>query len=351
MMHHPSILYVHQNRRYARRPTVAEPLPPDSRIGQDNESDAQNDNIDHFPANVNDFPANENRITFLYDVFGITRAVWDFLVVCWEIICGITIWLLVAILLPYILGTTFFLAGIVTCKILKAFLSEIDVHIVVSITSYLSVVCSSIYQKYGKVSNGETTMNRIWCLTLGYIVICILAFVINLFLNNGYFRRKYGQRIHVIVQANMLVLKVSFFMYIVPFIVCVFRDFLLDYFTLPLFKQATLDSRISYLKLNILSSLFIHFLIGFILKFLYFSTIVYIRKFVRPGLIWFIQTPNNAYFRPIENILQRHSLVHLSKLLESYPIDLFMVTVRIGVIVKSIEVFTPDLFPLRCPIK
>jgi len=114
---------------------------------------------------------------------------------------------------------------------------------------------------------------------------------------------------------------------------------LLDVALLPLFANATLSSRISFLIRAPFTGIFIHWFIGTCYMFNFALFVSICRKILRKGVLYFIRDPDDPTFHPVRDVLERPVPTQLGKIAFSALVYGGLVMVCMGGVVWTLEWF------------
>ncbi|KAK9454767.1 hypothetical protein V1511DRAFT_500923 [Dipodascopsis uninucleata] len=127
-----------------------------------------------------------------------------------------------------------------------------------------------------------------------------------------------------------------------------FCGILLDFSLLPLFANATMESRYQFTMEYPIPSSFIHWFVGTCYMFHFALFVSMCREIVRPGVLYFIRDPNDPNFHPIRDVLDRPVLTQLRKIGISALIYCSLICVCLGGVVYFVRyVVGGDLLPLN----
>lgn len=121
---------------------------------------------------------------------------------------------------------------------------------------------------------------------------------------------------------------------------------LLDIALLPLFANATLISRISFLMRAPFTGIFIHWFIGTCYMFHFALFVGICRKVLRKGVLYFIRDPDDPTFHPVRDVLERPVPTQLGKIAFSALVYGGLVMMCLGGVVWSLE-WVGGVFPIQ----
>lgn len=114
---------------------------------------------------------------------------------------------------------------------------------------------------------------------------------------------------------------------------------LLDVALLPLFANATLVSRITFLIRAPFTGIFIHWFIGTCYMFHFALFVGICRKILRKGVLYFIRDPDDPTFHPVRDVLERPVPTQLGKIAFSALVYGGLVMLCLGGVVWTLEWF------------
>ncbi|KKY25533.1 putative ring finger membrane protein [Phaeomoniella chlamydospora] len=112
---------------------------------------------------------------------------------------------------------------------------------------------------------------------------------------------------------------------------------LLDIALLPLFQDATLQSRIAFFSQSPMTALFVHWFVGTCYMFHFALFVSMCRKTIRKGVLYFIRDPEDPTFHPVRDVLERNVSTQLSKITFSALVYGGLVMVCLGGVVWSLS--------------
>lgn len=143
------------------------------------------------------------------------------------------------------------------------------------------------------------------------------------------------------------VLKVILIISIEMLVFPLYCGLLLDAATLPLFDNASLQSRISPTLNSPWTSGFVHWFIGTCYMFHFALFVSMCRKIVRSGVLYFIRDPDDPTFHPVRDVLERSISSQLRKIGFSALVYGGLVILCMGSVVWAVAYGFHDIFPIR----
>ena len=122
---------------------------------------------------------------------------------------------------------------------------------------------------------------------------------------------------------------------------------LLDVALLPLFRLASIPSRLEFSQSNPVTSLFVHWFIGTSYMFHFALFVATCRKQMRAGVLYFIKDPDDPEFHPVRDVLERSLVTQLRKICSSAFIYGSLILLGLGGIVYGIDYLNPSILPIR----
>lgn len=204
------------------------------------------------------------------------------------------------------------------------------------------------FHRYQALATGQTAMDRFACIAVGYmIVIIVSSWYLTRATHNNLATAAFGRTAQEAIRHQGIIFKVGMFITIELVLFPIVCGFLLDFSTMPLFKQATLNGRLGYLVSHPVPSVFLHWFLGTGFMFLFAVLVTVCREIVRPGLMWFIRDPNDPQFHPIREIVERPVFFQFKKIGASALIYLTVIVVGVGGVVHCINNLAAQVLPLR----
>lgn len=205
------------------------------------------------------------------------------------------------------------------------------------------------FQRYQSLATGQTAMDKIACIAVGYMVVVIVScwYLSRVPNNNNLATAAFGRTAQEAIRHQGIIFKVGMFITIELILFPIVCGFLLDASTLPLFKQATWQGRLEYLTSHPIPSIFLHWFLGTGFMFLFAVLVTICRDMLRPCVMWFIRDPNDPQFHPIREIVERPILFQFKKIGASALIYLTVILIGVGGVVHCIHTFASTILPLR----
>ena len=143
------------------------------------------------------------------------------------------------------------------------------------------------------------------------------------------------------------VLKVILIIGIEMIIFPLYCGVLLDAALLPLFQHASIPSRMSFTRSNLITSLFVHWFIGTSYMFHFALFVATCRKQMRAGVLYFIKDPDDPDFHPVRDVLERNLVTQLRKICSSALIYGSLILLGLGGVVYGMNYMNPNILPIR----
>ncbi|KAK6364610.1 hypothetical protein LTS17_012083 [Exophiala oligosperma] len=121
---------------------------------------------------------------------------------------------------------------------------------------------------------------------------------------------------------------------------------LLDAALLPLFADATIAGRITFIAEAPFTGLFVHWFIGTCYMFHFALFVSICRKIMRNGVLYFIRDPDDPTFHPVRDVIERPVPAQLGKIAFSALVYGALVIVCLGGVVWSLNC-VPGILPIR----
>lgn len=122
---------------------------------------------------------------------------------------------------------------------------------------------------------------------------------------------------------------------------------LLDVAMLPLFQDASLQSRVHFSRKSPWTSLFVHWFVGTAYMFHFALFVAMCRKIFRKGVLYFIRDPDDPTFHPVRDVLERSVISQLRKIASSALIYGGLVIVCVGGIIWGLSLSTRGVLPIQ----
>ncbi|KAF9987057.1 hypothetical protein BGZ75_001097 [Mortierella antarctica] len=211
-----------------------------------------------------------------------------------------------------------------------------------------STVVHRVVRKWSEVAYGNSSSDKFAAVLIGYAILFMIA--------SWYFARTrsaYGNTFARVVRDVLLqqglILKIAIFVAIDMILFPLFCGMVIGISTLPVFKGATVASRIAFYQNSPNWSLIMHWLVGtaFMFNFSFFVSVC--RKAVRSGVMWFIRDPTDQGFHPVREILERPAMLQLRKLGSGALMYFTLIVLGLGLTTHSVNLVKGAL-PLRWPV-
>ena len=121
---------------------------------------------------------------------------------------------------------------------------------------------------------------------------------------------------------------------------------MLDIALLPLFKGATLQSRLDFFLQSPLTALFIHWFLGTCYMFHFALFVSMCRKIMRKGVLYFIRDPDDPSFHPVRDVLERPVITQLGKIAFSAFVYGSLLVIFLGGVVTGLSK-VGDVLPIQ----
>ena len=143
------------------------------------------------------------------------------------------------------------------------------------------------------------------------------------------------------------VLKVIFIISIEMIVFPLFCGFLLDIALLPLFEQATLESRMTFTAATPWTSGFVHWFVGACYMFHFALFVSMCRGIMRTGVLYFIRDPDDPTFHPVRDVLERSVTVQLRKIAFSAIVYGALIIICLGGVVFGLWYSSDSVLPIH----
>ncbi|CEP18842.1 hypothetical protein [Parasitella parasitica] len=225
-------------------------------------------------------------------------------------------------------------------------------HDLITFWNYARPICQSFLRYYAQMPTGDTAADRLGCIATGYVILVVIGSLYLSRTQNVY--AQIGRTARQIIRQLGILLKVAFFVVIEVTVFPLGCGLLLDCVALSLFYKIgggghllAIHRRMTFLRENATSSVFIHWVIGTGFMFLFAAMVTFCRNIVRPGVIWFIRDPNDPQFNPVKEIVKRPVLTQLQKMGASAVIYGFVIEVGVGGLVAVTGAVFDGILPLK----
>ncbi|KAJ1566975.1 hypothetical protein HK405_007696, partial [Cladochytrium tenue] len=194
------------------------------------------------------------------------------------------------------------------------------------------------------------------------VVFIVIGYIVNSFILYHHARRT-GRLNHPYVQTLKRLsiqwmghlataVKFSFFIAIELGFFPTFCGVLIDLCTLPVFgPRATVASRLAFYHAFPWTSWFLHWLTGTSFMFQFAIYISTVRKIVRPGVVWFVRDPDDPDFHPMQEIVERPTLLQLRKLAFGALMYAIIIVFNVGGVVLGVQLLSMALNAQSGPAK
>ncbi|KHN97103.1 E3 ubiquitin-protein ligase MARCH6 [Metarhizium album ARSEF 1941] len=193
-------------------------------------------------------------------------------------------------------------------------------------------------------------LDRFWAILIGYLTIFAVG-ALYLRRDSPFSRGAMMQAweagvIDTLHQASgimKVILIISIEMLVFP----LYCGLLLDGALLPLFEDATFNSRILFTYNYPSTSIFVHWFVGTGYMFHFALFVSMCRKIMRPGVLYFIRDPDDPEFHPVRDVLERNLTTQLRKILFSAFVYGALVIVCLGGVVWGLYYTMPGVLPVH----
>ncbi|KAI0048750.1 hypothetical protein FA95DRAFT_1007728 [Auriscalpium vulgare] len=208
------------------------------------------------------------------------------------------------------------------------------------------VTSASFQEGWVRLALSDTNPARVFAVFLGYGAVgLLLAFYLNVLTVGSV--KSAGRAVRSAVRQQLLVVKVAAFIVIELVLFPLGCGINLDLCSIWLFPEASLQSRLAFLKYAPLTATFYHWVVGTMFMYQFAILLAGCRTIMRPGAMWFIKDPADPNFHPIRDILERPALVQLRKLSVSAVMYGLVVACGIGSIGGVMRAGSGTILPLR----
>ncbi|CAO3567677.1 unnamed protein product [Mortierella alpina] len=211
-----------------------------------------------------------------------------------------------------------------------------------------SSVVHRVMVKWNEVAYGNSSSDKFAAVLIGYAILFMIA--------SWYFartRRAYGNTFARVVRDVLLqqglILKIAIFVAIDMILFPLFCGVVIGISTLPVFKGATVASRIAFYQHSPNWSLIMHWLVGTAFMFNFSLFVSVCRKVVRSGVMWFIRDPTDQGFHPVREILERPTMLQLRKLGSGALMYFTLIILGLGLTTHTVNL-VKGVLPLRWPV-
>lgn len=204
----------------------------------------------------------------------------------------------------------------------------------------------SAFRRYQSLALGQTTVDRVACISVGYIIIMIVS-CWYLTRSNTMATAAFGRTAQEALRHQGIIFKVGMFITLELAVFPLVCGYLLDFSTVPLFDAVSISRRILTTREHPLLSLFLHWFFGTSFMFMFAVLVTVCRDVVRPGVMWFIRDPNDPEFHPIREIVERPIRVQFKKILTSAIIYMMAILIGVGGVVHLVNYCFTGFLPLK----
>lgn len=226
-------------------------------------------------------------------------------------------------------------------------------HDLISFWYYIQPFYQSSSAYFVQMPTGDTALDRAGCIVTGYLVLVVIGSLYLSRTRSMYARIGRTASRQIIRQLGIL-LKVAFFVFMELTVFPLGCGLLLDCVALSLFYKIgagghllAIHKRMTFLKENVASSIFMHWVVGTGFMFLFTTMVTFCRDIVRPGVIWFIRDPNDPQFSPFKELVKRPVFAQLQKMAASALIYGFVIEFGVGGLVAAIGALFDGILPLK----
>lgn len=159
--------------------------------------------------------------------------------------------------------------------------------------------------------------------------------------------RRVERMLSDILQQAGGVMKVILIISIEMIVFPLYCGLLLDIALLPLFEDATIQSRVNFILRTPWKAGFIHWFVGTCYMYHFALFVSMCRKMMRNGVLYFIRDPDDPNFHPVRDVLERSVAIQLRKITFSALVYGAMIIVSLGGVVWSLHQLFNNLLPVR----
>ncbi|KAI4178089.1 MAG: hypothetical protein LQ346_007569 [Caloplaca aetnensis] len=194
------------------------------------------------------------------------------------------------------------------------------------------------------------TKDRALAIVFGYLFFAVLGMLYLRFSQLFQSKRETGKVRGVV--ADVLyqaggVMKVILIISIEMIVFPLYCGLLLDVALLPLFRNATVLSRLEFMVNSPYTSLFVHWFVGTCYMFHFALFVSMCRRIMRTGVLFFIRDPDDPTFHPVRDVLERSVFTQLCKIAFSALVYGGLVIVCLGGVVWGISSACEGVFPIH----
>jgi len=195
-----------------------------------------------------------------------------------------------------------------------------------------------------------SSIDRVIAIVAGYAFFAVAG---ALYLKRGrpFFGSQKGKKIESIIleilQQSGGVFKVILIIGIEMIAFPLYCGLLLDLAMLPLFGQASFQSRVDFTVTSPWTSGFVHWFVGTCYMFHFALFVSMCRKIMRSGVLYFIRDPDDPTFHPVRDVLERNVSSQLRKIAFSGMVYGALVIICLGSVVWSTFYLIAGILPVR----
>ncbi|KAI0685903.1 hypothetical protein BC835DRAFT_1523256 [Cytidiella melzeri] len=214
----------------------------------------------------------------------------------------------------------------------------------------IRVVSQHVRVHWIRLALGDGTTEKIFAISLGYVVDALLIAIYLNVLTIGSMRSA-GRAVRSAIRQQLLVVKVAAFILVELVVFPLGCGIMLDICTVSLFPQGSFNMRTDFFLYAPLTSAFYHWVIGTMFMYQFAVLLAGFRTCLRSGALWFIKDPQDQNFHPIRDILERPIFLHIKKLVLSGFMYAAVVACSVGTISGVLRVFSRTIMPFRWKVR
>ncbi|KAF9190282.1 hypothetical protein BGZ50_000313 [Haplosporangium sp. Z 11] len=212
-----------------------------------------------------------------------------------------------------------------------------------------ATVVHLVVKKWTEVAYGSSSRDKFVAIMIGYAILFALASWYFAQTQNAY-GRSFAKATRESIRQQGLILKIAFFVAIEMIVFPLFCGIVIGMSTLPVFRDATVASRIAFYMNSPNWFLIIHWLVGTAFMFNFSVFVGFCRERIRPGVMWFIRDPNDQGFHPVREILERPVMLQLRKLGNGALMYFTLIILGITMTTHAVNLVMKGVFPLYLPV-
>ncbi|KAG0212549.1 hypothetical protein BGX28_006148, partial [Mortierella sp. GBA30] len=212
-----------------------------------------------------------------------------------------------------------------------------------------STIVHRVAKKWADVAYGTTSSDKFAAVFVGYAIMFMIASWYFAHTQHSY-RSKFVKMARDVLRQQGLILKIAVFVAIDMILFPLFCGVVISLSTLPVFKGATMATRIAFYLYSPNWSLIMHWLVGTAFMFNFSVFVGICRAMVRPGVMWFIRDPNDQGFHPVREILERPAMLQLRKLGSGALMYCTLIVLGLGLTTHAVHLLMRGALPLRWPV-